>query len=149
MKTVILPPQETFLKKAPDASMMKPVRNLAWVKPEGGLWTSTKDTSEDYGWRWFAGIEMPQWLTEATPYTLTPVKPVAQIDSYADFVEILDRFPFDDDWGSRSIDFEAMSLYYSGLNLTMEGQYTTRLSAPNLYGWDCESTVWFEWAFAD
>lgn len=29
------------------------------------------------------------------------------------------------------------------MHLTSEGQWRTRMSSPSLYGWDCESTLFF------
>jgi hypothetical protein len=48
----------------------------------------------------------------------------------------------------RGLDFERMRADgYDGVHLTEQGQWRTRLTELNLYGWDCESTIWLRWAF--
>lgn len=42
---------------------------------------------------------------------------------------------------------EAIAKKYDAVHLTSEGQWRTRHSTPNLYGWDCESTLWLRWKF--
>lgn len=50
----------------------------------------------------------------------------------------------------RWLKFSEMAKQFDGMHLTDNGQWATRLppfDSPNLYGWDCESTLWFRWAF--
>lgn len=43
-----------------------------------------------------------------------------------------------------SIDWVRVSQDYDAVHLTHAGQWATRMTSPlSLYGWDCESTVWF------
>jgi len=46
------------------------------------------------------------------------------------------------------MDWERISKEYDAVMLTEDGQVHTRFSRPlSLYGWDCESTVWFRDVF--
>jgi len=46
------------------------------------------------------------------------------------------------------MDWEEIAKHYDGVMLTEAGQVHTRYSRPlSLYGWDCESTVWFRDVF--
>jgi hypothetical protein len=36
---------------------------------------------------------------------------------------------------------------WDGMRLTERGTTKTSLTLPNLYGWDCECTLWFTWPF--
>jgi hypothetical protein len=131
-------------------SAMKPVRNDSWHKPQGGLWTSTKDENIVSGWYEWAHSEgmLP---TEATTWELTPERDAVliEVDSLGDLTALLERYSEGERWGRMPrIDFEAMVQDgFDGMHLTDSGQWATRMSDPSLYGWDCESTVWFRWAF--
>ena len=46
-------------------------------------------------------------------------------------------------------DFEQLAIDYDGVHITESGESATRHTEPGLYGWDCESTVWFRWAFSN
>ena len=125
-----------------------PFQVLSGIKPWGGLWTST--------WRPEGGTEWTEWCQAehfGTPYAkawlLWPSKSarVAVIDRLEDLGGLIQAFP-GPTWGGRSgIDFEAAALELDGIHLTSEGQWATRLTQPNLYGWDCESTLWLRWVF--
>ena len=79
------------------------------------------------------------------------------IDSYADLQTLCrmygrtETFGEDSKYGPFHDTFPDWSLVaerYDGVHLTDEGQWATRLSHPlNLYGWDCESTLWLRWVF--
>jgi hypothetical protein len=147
-----------------------------WKKPAKGtgLWTSTWDAErESCGWldwmaaeRWTPRSREPgEWVhQEFEAYIIwpDPRARVAVVDSYADLEALMRRFPHNDHlaerleaispgWNERhaALDFEGMARAgLAGMHLTDEGQWMTRLSNPhNLYGWDCESTVWFRWVF--
>jgi hypothetical protein len=51
----------------------------------------------------------------------------------------------------KMFDFEKLAQDYDAMHLTKRGQIETRFSYDvNLWGgWDCESTVWFRWVFAE
>lgn len=144
-------------------------RRLAWHKPaNGGLWTSTfgetdgwidfMDSEQHYfdqdpeQWRWWLLIPRPQ----ARIYT---------VDDRDDLIKLVNAYPGTSsvrnghearltktlDLFGRFPDWEAVSKDYDGVHLTSRGQGATRSpieGAPNLSGWDCESTLWFRWAFS-
>lgn len=148
----------------PSPDRMKPVRapERPSVKPRcgGGLWTSTYQGDHGSGWvQWcidesFDGA--PSW---GSCWLLTP-SPRAQIyeiDSYADLQTLCRLYGRTETFGEGSPfgpfhntypDWSLVAERYDGVHLTDAGQWATRLSCPlDLYGWDCESTLWFRWAF--
>lgn len=140
---------------APSPGHFQPIDALGrwdyhWVKPRsGGLWTSTWDPSFGSGWiDWcigesFAGPAFDVWLL-----TPDPAAHVYDIDSLDDLAALIRRFP---GRGSHQPEYPAWDLVaqeYDGVHLTDKGQWATRLAHPiSLYGWDCESTLWFRWTF--
>jgi hypothetical protein len=86
------------------------------------------------------------------------------IDCYDDLLQTAIKYPLMED-KSLYVDFEKLSLDYDGFHLTKRGQIETQLPPlhpnqykgiipyqirlPYLYGWDCESTLWFKWCFTD
>lgn len=131
------------------------------VKPKGGLWTSTYHPEHGGGWvQWCIGEEFECdrndptwqncWLLEPDPAAR-----VFEIDTYDDLERLCDLYGHTDpervgrhrstypDWARVAEDFDAV-------HLTDEGQWATRMTMPlDLYGWDCECTLWFRWAFTD
>lgn len=150
------------LDERPDPQRFAPVQSSSpWVKPQGGgLWTSTytgPDTVSD----WVEWCRGETWgdhdLAERSVWLLDP-RPEArlvEVHDYADLAAILERYPNRYVYGGGLPDrvfpdFEAISRDFDGMHLTQEGQWRTRLSHPHdLYGWDCESTIWFAWSFVD
>jgi hypothetical protein len=126
-----------------------PVQNHAWVKPDGGFWTSSfiEGRSEWVDWIDSAGFSDPYSLAW---HVLTP-DPAARIllvDTLADLHRLLRRCGAEKAYGRRWPDFEAIAAQYDAMHLTSEGQRRTRMTHPDsLYGWDCESTLWFRWCF--
>lgn len=158
-----LKPQLFVLRNIKDdycPSKIKPAYN-GWVKPEraGGLWTSTFDIETKNQWVEFRtreSFEVPldgKWRG----YILTPKKKarIYVIDSLSDLLRLLDKYPYNPykensfiRWGVTIYpDFEAISKDYDAIHLTQEGQWATRMTEPNLYGWDFESTLWFRDCF--
>jgi len=140
---------------------LEPVKNKNWVKPEGGLWTSSYDPECGSGWiQWsiaerFSG----EWNEEEEKgyygcYLLHPEPArVLVIDTQQDLIEALRHYQNYDHrgggWGGTNLDFEALAEDYDAIHLTDRGQWATRMTNPGLYGWDCESTLWFRWCFYD
>jgi hypothetical protein len=95
---------------------------------------------------------MPEWLV-GSKYLLYPNSgsEVIVIDGLKELIALHDIFPFDpygNTYHMKWLDFEKISKYAEGISLTSVGQWETRLSEPiNLYGWDCESTLWFRNVF--
>ncbi len=128
------------------APHLVPIQNGGFVKPKGGLWTSTYDERLGSDWiQWclseeFRGPEFDCWLLRpregAKVYT---------IDSLADLIDLVYAYGA---LRNSHADYEKIARDYDGVRLTKEGQWATRFSYPySLYGWDCESTLWFRWCF--
>lgn len=141
--------------QAPSPLRLKPVRNystMPWNKPQsGGLWTSTW-VDDSCAWRDFCVNEMDWgdfyiWLLEPDPRAR-----ILEIDTLDDLKDVLLVYPDPRERGQSlgnvaGVNFEAIAESWDGIHLTEEGQWRTRLSQPNLYGWDVESTLWFRWCF--
>lgn len=134
------------------------IRGASWVKPEGGLWTSPYEAYFGSPWcQWCLTEEFRVkrdhpyfhlWLLEPDPNSHIYV-----IDSEQDLIDLVAAYPAKPispgypfeypDWLKVAEDFD-------GVHLTDEGQWQTRMSQPaNLYGWDCECTLWLRWKFTD
>lgn len=146
---------QLFLSIAtPMPELFKPVKNRRFVKPEGGLWTSTWDAGkQSSAWvDWCRDEDFDQEVANRW-FLLTPYANarILTIDTVADMETMYKQYP--DQMPSFSflnmIDFERMAQDYDAMRVTERGQWATRLSHPrNLYGWDCESTCWFRWSFS-
>lgn len=128
-----------------------------------GLWTSRwLGEGRISGWAEWCGGESfsgPDYHV----YLLTPDPAVTvyEIDTHADLAALIDRYGVEGDLfrvlGRHGMfpemDFDRfLADGYVGVHLTEEGQWRTRgmmsgPDEPNLYGWDCESTLWCRWAF--
>lgn len=135
------------------AAHVAPVQNRMFVKPLYGLWTSTYDGQSSAWVDWcrdeqFGDPDACSW------FLLQPNKDarVYVVDTQADLTALVARYP-DPTLPAQfrktmtALDFEAISRDYDAVHLTHGGQVATRMSTPSLYGWDCESTVWFHWRF--
>jgi hypothetical protein len=146
---------------APMPELLTPVSNgdgahSIFVKPLGGLWTSTWNAEQHTsGWTEWCESEEFGAIHEKYWHLLTP-KPesrIAVIDTLDDLLAFLRQYPRAMDarlafMRNQHLDYERMACDYDALHLTEEGQWRTRLTIPaNLYGWDCESTLWFRWCF--
>lgn len=127
-----------------------------WMKPEPGtgLWTSTYDERFGSDWvQWCLSEEFE--ISRSNPtvhlWTLDPLPEarVFRIHTYADLDELATRYADSGLPGPiKGLDWESIAQDFDAVHLTAAGQFTTRFSVPwNLYGWDCESTVWLNWAF--
>lgn len=139
--------------------MIKVKNRIESFKPFGGLWTSTYNEENGSDWvRWCMENDMPVTKV-ATILRVDRDAKVFEIDSYNDLKRCFAEYKMDGkNLGgyyeflkiSPRLDFEKMSLDYDGIHLTERGQAETRFSMPeNLYGWDCESTIFFHWCFND
>jgi hypothetical protein len=90
----------------------------------------------------YAGPSFNVWLLNPDPAAR-----IAHIDTYSDLAALVAAYP-GPGVDTRFPDWEAVSRDYDAVHLTDAGQWATRLSHPHdLYGWDCESTLWFRWCF--
>lgn len=122
-------------------------------KPRGGLWTSTYRSDEISGWaEWCRGEGYACGHHELFVLTPDPTAEVYEIDRYDDLTALHATYGRTERRGSfeyHHIDWTLVGERFAGVHLTDSGQWATRLSSPyDLYGWDCESTLWFRWAFA-
>jgi hypothetical protein len=146
MQTTTTIPGVIFAGKVkPTASLVQPVRNTGWIKPEGGIWTTPEGSDGWLNWCKREDFSEPEAMTE---YKLEPKVPakLAVIDSLGDLEDIVA------DYGRVAyrmtvLDFERMARRVDGIWLTERGQWATRMTTPNLYGWDLESILFFRWIF--
>lgn len=136
------------------ASRVSPVENRLHVKPLNGFWTSTYNTdentsawvdwchSEDFGnpdaCNWFLLAPSPK-AKIYTIDTLEDLKVLAANYTNPATPAFMTMFTY--------LDFERIARDFDAINLTDHGQWVTRHGTPSLYGWDCESTLWFNWKF--
>lgn len=145
--------------EVPFTSVPPVVNGTETNKPFGGLWTSTY-TGLEYGSAWVQSCyamdfiipedRVPSWLL-----TVDDNARIYTIDSVPDMYYIWDRYGYKLTDTVDAIDFEKMANDYDALYLTEHGQEATRhyeLNRPimqSMYGWDCESTLWFRWVFTE
>lgn len=135
-----------------------------------GLWTSTwREETYDSQWvSWCVSSEFGAPFEEAW-WLLTPASDIKlyTVDSLRDLLALFGDYQwlpprlaeqnrayegiYDDPLEHLiGIDFERLAYAYDGIHLTSRGNAATHLSYPHdLYGWDCESTLWFRWCFTD
>ena len=116
-----------------DPAKFMPVRTH-YVKPTGGLWASPVDAS--YGWRdW---CEQESFGDLSTSFRVWFTGNILVIDCYED----LRKLPWQETVGRSIPDYEQIAQSgVDAIHLTERGQWATRLSAPSLYGWDCECVL--------
>lgn len=147
----------TNVKEPAPAHLNDPVNQFDQLtKPAGGLWTSTMRPDGDSAWMEWRRSEHWEFVDDVHLYALVP-DPDAEvlvIDSQTDLREALSaygRTDLDTTMADQfaPLDFESIAVDYDGIHLSAAGQRDTRFSRPGLYGWDCESTLWFDWVFQD
>ena len=132
---------------------VKPIQNRkSFSKPRGGFWTSTYNPDIGSAWiQWCCSeeFEVPKnHMWSGVLLTPDPKVRIYTIDCYEDFQKLLDQYGYISNILKEFskelyLDFESMVQDYDALHLTEKGQQETHLSYPhNLYGWDCESTLW-------
>jgi hypothetical protein len=133
------------LRQPLEMCKVEPIENRKHrCKPAGGLWTSP--TASEYGWKWWVENEGGVLFnTEYFATHLTVRGNIYTVDSMCDLLNmplisnerfmgvLIDQVP----------DFELMVARdrVDAIHLTWEGQCNTRLTQPNLYGWDCETVL--------
>lgn len=140
MKTLI-----TFTTDKLSNEKFNPVKNrpLGWVKPDGGIWASTLLPLEENlsAWAdWCIGENYAlNKLCSCCVFKLNSSARIAEIDCFADLQKLIAKYRVNGFFEQKYLDFEKLSKDYDAIHLTDNGQWATRLTAPNLYGWDCES----------
>lgn len=143
-------------RKEPTREKLRLIKNqTGFCKPgDGGLWTSTLVRGNSSSWvEWCINEE---FSNPRRGWILTPCENarVYTINSLPDLEHLYNHFPLVNDYASKYgikyLDFELIATTLDAIHLTEEGQVETRLSHPlSLYGWDCESTLWFRWVFEE
>lgn len=128
---------------------MKPIRNYGFIKPNGGLWTSTLNGDSSDWIRWCEDNEFRvpgKWRG----WTLKPVDHarIYRVDSVSSATWLFSQYATDLRVPFWLLDFEAVAWEWDAIHLTVKGEIVTRMMQPiTFYGWDCESTLWFRWMF--
>lgn len=157
-------PQLFIHSSEPCEHLLAPVRNEELRnKPGcGGLWTSTYKKRKS-AWVEWCQYNQEDFLAECNWYLLKPKNGlrICTIDTKEDFYNFCRKYFLDTIFyrsfaasigfipSSPNIDFEKSSNDFDAIHLTAKGQSETHMSRPSLYGWDCESTLWFRWCFTD
>jgi len=167
MKNIELSPQLWCSRKSQKFTRVriKPIRNdISFPsKPLGGLWTSTFTPNDTLcsDWLSWCYTNMPEWLPESDSccWVLfpSPNARIYEVDKEDDYISLfkLGYGYYNDfvnkwciDWEKLSKDYDAFHLTERGLvecsSVFFESNYPELCS---LYGWDCESTLWFRWKF--
>lgn len=141
---------QAFVGREPREELVQPITNRMFIKPNGGIWTSSYN--EEYGSDWIRWMHNEQFYNNGYEdiYLLKPRDDakIYTIDSYEDLKALVDKYPPIVHMLGTFLDFEAISNDYDGIHLTAKGESATRLtSGISLYGWDVECTLWFRWCF--
>lgn len=123
-----------------DPMRILPIRNVGWVKPRGGFWTSPVDS--EWGWKdWCTENEFRECNEEnSIRMKFNPDARILVLDSLFD----LKRLPFSSSPFVPMLfpDYEELAKSCDAIWLTENGESESRMSYPvSLYGWDCESIL--------
>lgn len=152
-KEIIIEPQLFCSKHILEVRRIGPIENQRWIKPKGGLWTSTYTPDSKFcsEWIWWCNREMVEWIESTKCYILLPKKNVRVyvIDDYFDLEKLHEEYGIKKFSEVYAVfDWEKIEIDYDGVMLTDKGEGETRHTRPlNLNGWDCESTIWFRNVF--
>jgi len=114
--------------------LFKPIKNRQFCKPEGGLWSSPKESN--WGWRDWCNTN--EWGDLDSKFELLYIGNTIIISKLSDLKKLIIQPGWDKKYFFYP-DFEAMlKIEIDGIFLTEQGQEETHLSNPGLYGWDCE-----------
>ena len=134
-----------------DLDAIEPVRNFL-VKPRGGLWTSTFTPNKEFcsAWVKWCAYEMPDWLSDNC-YVLWPRKTakIYIIDRYKHLEALAELYGVIREKDIIFLNWENIAKFWDAVHVTENGVWSTnKLIGLSLYGWDCESTIWFRNVFA-
>lgn len=146
MKTQLVVTDETIdLNK-----FVTPFGNTGQNKPEnGGFWTSTLIGDNQSDWLNFATSEGIYEDTSGLDFHSVEVSKDARvlvIDTKEDYVKALETYGMEAQYplsilnNGEILDYEKLLMDYDALSLTRNGLSS---NYREFYGWDCESTVWF------
>lgn len=123
------------------------ITNIGFIKPNGGLWLAPYNKNNEYKSEWHNFLVNEMYIDiKSMKGTIVRIKENAKIlviDSLDDLKKIFEKYELYLDIPTlfRVLDFEKLSKDYDAILLTEKGQWLTRLSQPNLYGWDIESML--------
>ncbi|GAC1662332.1 MAG: hypothetical protein PVS3B3_33470 [Ktedonobacteraceae bacterium] len=136
----------------PSAELIHPIENIAHIKPKGGIWTSTwNEETRSSGWTEWCEMEEYCDTSKFQWWLLTPLEDlrIYTVDTHKDLRLLGKKYQIPHDYAFW-LDYEQVTQDYDAIHLTERGQWATRLTYPiSLYGWDCESTLWFRWCFSE
>jgi len=143
-------PQTYIGSKRPSSSNINPIKNddsymSEFPKPKGGFWTSSLiKVDEKYTSKWVQHRQKTNWTISENEdlYILIPSDTnLLTIENKSTFESLKSNYTINNKSRHRHINFEKIkSDGYSGVRVT-----SNALSF--LKGWDCESTIWFNWCF--
>lgn len=123
-----------------DPSRIKPVRNIDFVKPEGGGWLSVDGDWE----RWVSG-EMPGRLSYGT--CMVTLKDDARILEIRNADDLGGLPTVNSPEGNKpwlQLDFETLSEQYDGIYVNIHGGKGQQSMYYLFYGWDASSVILFD-----
>lgn len=120
-----------------DKSLFQEIKNVSFVKPEGGLWAS--DIKAKYGWKQWT--QDNQFMTEkyrednCFKFRLKDKAKVLRIEKPSDLINLpkdqtLIKLRF-----YECLDFEELKKKYDAIEVIIDKLYW------DLYGWDCDSIL--------
>ena len=126
-------------------------------KPVGGLWASPYIEDEKFCSDWHRWCIENSFSTgdnsKGVLFNISDSARIAIIDSEEDLVALCSAYPKQEIYSfsfNRTIDYEKMAMDYDGIFLTSKGEIRTRFSMEcNLYGWDCESLLIFNYSIIE
>lgn len=106
-------------------------------KPRGCFWTSTLKNNSSEWLKWLESEEQGWMGNKAIIFDVSGAK-VLNLKHPSQARELLNRYPLKSQYSdSKLLNFEEIAKQYDGFHLE---EYS---SVGDFYGWDVESTVWF------
>lgn len=126
---------------------IKPREFRRMSKPDFGFWVAPEIEGYVSTWdKWCQDEDYCLPHRDNDKIIKMKIKPSARIliiDSYEDLEKVFHEYPLAE---CHQLDWVKISENYDAVYLTEEGQYSTRMTTPlNLYGWDLESAVIFNY----
>lgn len=126
------------------------------VKPYGGLWTSTYTPNKENDCHWIQWCKRENYWTGHYGFLLEVEDDLRAIviDENEDLQWVVEEYGKSGSMRpDNKIDFQRMANDgYDCMHLTRSGLREVEFpdeGQPHLYGWDSESTLWFNWRFKD
>ncbi len=149
---------QLYCTKKTEGPIFRPIENDNFIKPNGGIWTSTYTPNEKYPSAWY------EWCAIVSPgkveppcyfYILYPkdTAKVYTINSREDLKKLYQNGFACTDTGIpfiKFLDFVKVAKVYDAIHLTEKGQVSTPFSSGSYsLDWDCECTLWFRDVFEE